>query len=291
MTRGYTRPVTPERAVSTILASLIFTACSAPPADVPVVAIPASVVPKVDVPSTADVPAIVPPVDATLALLRAAPTEWTNLRERLPKACFHIGYHTADNFTGAPLPGYGAPGAWLRDEPAKALAEVESDAEKQGLVVIIYDSYRPYRATRAMVAWATRTGQVHLLDDGYIARQSRHNFGTTVDLGLARPDTCEPVEMGTPWDTLDERAHTKNATGDALKNRLQLKSWMSAHGFTPYFKEWWHFEFPLPAAKLSDVPYACFEADEGQWKPPKGWAEPGYVAASTVDVSPCTATP
>src|ERR1700722_8563553 len=36
----------------------------------------------------------------------------------------HIGYATAENFTGAPLPGYAAAGAWLLAPAAEALAKV-----------------------------------------------------------------------------------------------------------------------------------------------------------------------
>ena len=78
-------------------------------------------------------------------------------------------------FHRRPLPGYGVPGAWLREQPATALAEVQKLFNEQGLGLLVYDAYRPLRGTLGMVAWAHRTDQVHLLDTGYIARRSGHN--------------------------------------------------------------------------------------------------------------------
>lgn len=227
-----------------------------------------------------------PPAPDPLAASRTPPAGFVDVRERLSDACFQVGYHTADNFTGAPLPGYGAPGAWLLEEPAAALRRVQDDVKARGFTLIVYDAYRPLRGTLAMVAWATRTDRVHLLDDGYIARRSRHNHGTTIDLGLADPATCAPVDTGVPWDTLDERAHTRNATGAALDHRLILAAAMKQHGFRPYSKEWWHFEYPLEGTRGRDVPYGCFEPDEGAWQAPDGWDRPGW-AAPPVTPGPC----
>jgi D-alanyl-D-alanine dipeptidase len=173
----------------------------------------------------------------------------------LPELCFDIRYATADNFTGAPLPGYEAPGAWLRERPAAALARAHAGLAERGLTLLIYDAYRPARASRAMVAWAERVGRRDLVDDGYIARRSGHNRGDTVDLGLARAGTCEPLDMGTPWDHLGPASNYARATGDALKNRRLLRDALRAAGFTPYDKEWWHFTRRDAGAVPLDIPY------------------------------------
>jgi D-alanyl-D-alanine dipeptidase len=138
-----------------------------------------------------------------------------------------------------------------------------------------------------MVAWAERTGQVHLLDDGYIARRSGHNHGHTVDLGLAEPQTCAPADLGTAWDTLDPASHTMQATGAPLERRLLLKSAMQAAGFQSYWKEWWHFGFPLEGTRARDVPYSCFEAPEGEWAPPLGWEQPGWAPPASWGEAAC----
>src|SRR5688572_8431139 len=91
-------------------------------------------------------------------------------------------YAGPDNFTGAPLPGYEAPRALLRREAAAALARVQARLQTGGLGLLVFDGYRPVRATLAMVKWAEQSRRRHLLDDGYIARRSRHNQGVAIDL-------------------------------------------------------------------------------------------------------------
>ena len=86
-------------------------------------------------------------------------------------------YTASDNFTGASLPGYEANVALLRREAAEALVRVQKRLATGDLGLKIWDGYRPRRATLAMVDWCVRTGNTALLDDGYIARRSRHNLG------------------------------------------------------------------------------------------------------------------
>jgi D-alanyl-D-alanine dipeptidase len=165
-------------------------------------------------------------------------------------------YATTNNFTGAVLPGYAAgPGkALLRREAAAALARVQARLRLRGLGLQVWDGYRPVRATLAMVDWAERTGQRRLLDDGYIARRSRHNQGVAVDLTLVDLASGRPLDMGTPFDTFAEAAHTANATGDAARNRQTLVDAMSAEGFTNYDQEWWHFSYQVEGPVPFDLP-------------------------------------
>lgn len=224
------------------------------PAPEPVVSIPADEDPP---------PPGQPPVPGDSP--RAPPGGFVDLRVTLPTACFTAGYAAADNFTGAPLPGYAAPGAWMLADAAAALGRVQDSLATADLVLLIFDAYRPRRASEAMVAWAERTGQRALVEDGYIARRSGHNHGHTIDLGLARRGQCGPtgwLDMGTPWDTLDERSHTANATGPARENRTTLLRAMRAAGFRDYALEWWHFGYPLTGTRARDVPYGAHEPDE-----------------------------
>lgn len=147
----------------------------------------------------------------------------------------------------------------MRTEVAEALARVQSSLEPEGLGLLIYDAYRPIRASRAMVEWTRETHQEHLLAKGYIASKSGHNHGNTIDLTLIDLQTGEPLDMGTPYDLFDEASHTGNATGAALENRLRLKAAMQAQGFSPYSKEWWHFSYKLEETSAKDIPYGCEE--------------------------------
>ena len=165
-------------------------------------------------------------------------------------------YATANNFTGAPLPGYEANRAFLRREAAAALARVQARLRERDLGLLVYDAYRPFRATTAMVEWAERTGQTHLLDDGYIARRSRHNMGVAVDLTLVFLPTGAVLEMGTPYDTFSEAAHTANAEGEIRRNRQTLVEAMAAEGFENYNMEWWHFSYTVENPVPFDLPVA-----------------------------------
>jgi D-alanyl-D-alanine dipeptidase len=157
-----------------------------------------------------------------------------------------LRYATADNFTGAPIPGYQCNHAYLRREAATALARVEQRAEREDLSLYVFDAYRPVRATLAMVDWTQRVGRTDLLRDGYIASRSRHNLGLAIDLTLADARSGTPLEMGTPFDTFSPAAHTANAEGLALTNRHRLERLMNAEGFTNYDQEWWHYTYSLP---------------------------------------------
>jgi D-alanyl-D-alanine dipeptidase len=155
-------------------------------------------------------------------------------------------YATANNFTGARLTGYEANRAYLRREAAAALARVAAAARSEGYLLHVYDAYRPVRATLAMVDWTERTGQQHLLRDGYIASRSRHNLGLAIDLTLAGAATGLVLDMGTPFDTFSSDAHTANASGRALDNRRALRRLMEREGFANYPQEWWHYSYAVP---------------------------------------------
>ncbi len=165
-----------------------------------------------------------------------------------------VGYATTHNFTGAPLPGYGRPIALLRREAAVAIGLVQASLERRGLGLKVFDGYRPVRATLAMVAWCERVGRTDLLDNGYIARRSRHNQGVAVDLTLVDLASGHELDMGTPWDTFDKAAHTANASGQAARRRALLVDAMAEQGFVNYENEWWHFSFEVADPVPFDLP-------------------------------------
>ena len=196
----------------------------------------------------------------TLALLLLAlpaaareqlPAGFVYLREVAPSIAQDIRYATPNNFTAAPLPGYGAPECVLRREAAEALARVQADLERQHLSLKTYDCYRPERAVRAMWRWAhdgardgsksfyPNTDKRELFTLGYIAARSKHSTGTAVDLTLVplgappptrnadapnnvsctapaaqrAPDTSldNSLDMGTGFDCLDVKSYTRSA--------------------------------------------------------------------------------
>ena len=168
-----------------------------------------------------------------------------------------VRYATTNNFTGAVLPGYERPRALLVPPAAEALGRVQQRLRAQGLGLKVFDAYRPVRATLGMVDWAERSGNEWVLDQGYVARRSGHNRGATIDLTLVRLADGRELDMGTPYDTFSEAAHTANATGTVAAHRRILVDAMAAEGFVNYDKEWWHFSLPGERPEL-DVPLRCF---------------------------------
>jgi D-alanyl-D-alanine dipeptidase len=155
------------------------------------------------------------------------------------------------------LPGYERPIALLRPEAAEALGRVQARLRPRGLGLKVFDGYRPVRATLGMVAWAERTGNQWVLEQGYVARYSGHNRGATVDLTVVHLRGGRELDMGTPYDTFSDAAHTANATGQVAANRQILLDAMRAEGFSNYEKEWWHFSLPGQREPL-DAPLRCF---------------------------------
>jgi zinc D-Ala-D-Ala dipeptidase len=180
-----------------------------------------------------------------------------DVRTYVPGIRLDIRYATANNFTGARLPGYCKPLALIKRPAAKALGRVQRRLERAGLGLLVYDAYRPARATRAMVRWAETTGHRWVVDQGYVARRSNHNRGAAIDLTLVRRATGKPLSMGTAFDAFTTRSHTANAKGTALRNRVTLKRAMEAEGFRNYGNEWWHYDFQGVAGGPLDIPLGC----------------------------------
>jgi D-alanyl-D-alanine dipeptidase len=168
-----------------------------------------------------------------------------------------LRYATDNNFTGRRLPGYCKPIAVMRRKPALALGRAQRRLRRSGLGLVVYDAYRPARATRAMVRWAQRSGNEWVLAQGYVARRSNHNRGAAIDLTLINLKTGRPLDMGTKYDAFTTRSHTANAQGRVLRNRLRLKREMERQGFANYRREWWHYDFPAAQGRARDVSLGC----------------------------------
>lgn len=211
-----------------------------------------------------------------------APAEFVSLSDVDPTILTDIRYATPHNFTGDPVDGYQAPMCILARPAAEALARAQQGFLERGYSLKVYDCYRPQRAVDDFVAWAKdladqrmkaefypRVDKTRLFADGYIAEQSGHSRGSTVDLTLvALPavetppyvpgqplvDCAAPaperfadntIDMGTGYDCFDTLAHTLDPRiqDEQLKNRLLLKDGLEDQGFENYEYEWWHFTY------------------------------------------------
>jgi zinc D-Ala-D-Ala dipeptidase len=172
-----------------------------------------------------------------------------------PGIALDITYAGSDNITGRRLPGYCEAWALMLEPAARDLGRVQRYLRRKGRGLLILDAYRPARATRALVRWAERTGRGHLVGT-YIARRSRHNLGSAVDLTLVRASDGKRLKMGR-YDALGPGAHTLDATGAVLRNRLALKAAMERFGFANYWREWWHYEHRLTGTTYLDLSLGC----------------------------------
>jgi zinc D-Ala-D-Ala dipeptidase len=190
----------------------------------------------------------------------------------IPYVRMDIRFHSDRNATGAPIPGYGAPGAWLNEDAATALAEVAEVLADENVGLLIYEGFRPYRATLARVAWARRASRPDLITTGRIARRSAHNRGDTVALTLVHLDSGVPFDMGTDYDELIPRSTAKNAVWPILDNRMMLRAYMRLYGFQGSKHSWWEYTYDKgEPSNPNDIPYGCFEPLDGEWRPPRDW--------------------
>jgi D-alanyl-D-alanine dipeptidase len=174
----------------------------------------------------------------------------------VPGLIVEARYFGTHNFVGRRIDGYEQPLCLLTGPAAAALAQVARDLETRGLVLKAFDCYRPVRAVRHFVRWARNLADAQhkaefypevdkrdLFRLGYIAAQSGHSRGSTIDLTLARRDDGRELDMGTPFDFFSPRSWPtdRRVNSTAQTNRALLAQAMRRRGFMAYNKEWWHF--------------------------------------------------
>ena len=183
------------------------------------------------------------------------PADFVDAATVVPGLIVEMRYAGSHNFTGRPVDGYQAPHCLLTREAAAALTEVARDIAPRGLVIKVFDCYRPVRAVANFARWARdlndqkmkaefypNVDKRTLFSSGYISSRSGHSRGSTMDLTLARDDGKE-LDMGTPFDFFSPKSWPADPgiSAEAHANRMLLANAMSRRGFRPYDKEWWHF--------------------------------------------------
>ena len=183
-------------------------------------------------------------------------SDFVLLADYVPGIIQEIRYYSTYNFIGDRIDGYEEPCALLTREAARALKMVANEANVLGYRLKIFDTYRPARAVRHFVLWGIEDLDLRmkpyfypdlekqeLFVKGYIASQSSHSRGSTVDLTLFDMRTGKEVDMGSPFDMFSEVSHPdyKGITDEQYENRMMLRSLMEKSGFAPIDCEWWHF--------------------------------------------------
>lgn len=193
---------------------------------------------------------------------------FVNITDVVPDALLEIRYFSTYNFIGSRIDGYLQPTALLTRQAADSLRKVSDDLKAQGYLIKIYDAYRPQCAVDHFVRWGKdvkdttmrsyfypQVDKKDLFALGYIATQSSHTRGSTVDLTLFDIRTGKEVDMGGTFDWFGDESHpdcggdpetgiyhtNDTLTKQQFHNRMLLRNVMLRHGFKPFDSEWWHF--------------------------------------------------
>ena len=178
------------------------------------------------------------------------------LSDYVPGIIQEIRYYSTFNFVGDRIDGYEAPCALMTREAARAVKEISNRANVMGYRLKVFDAYRPACAVRHFVLWGIEDldqrmkpffypelEKQDLFKEGYIASQSSHSRGSTIDLTLLDMKTGTELDMGSPFDYFSEASHPdyKGITKEQYNNRMILRDLMLQNGFLPIDCEWWHF--------------------------------------------------
>jgi D-alanyl-D-alanine dipeptidase len=178
------------------------------------------------------------------------------LADFVPQIVQEIRYYSTYNFIGDRIDGYEEPCALLTKEAARALKSVAAEVMVQGYRLKVFDAYRPACAVKHFVLWGIEDQDIRmkpffypdlekqeLFIKGYIAKQSSHSRGSTVDLTLLDMKSGKELDMGSPFDFFGPVSHPdyKGITDEQYENRMILQNVMTRNGFKTIDCEWWHF--------------------------------------------------
>ena len=190
-------------------------------------------------------------------------SDFVLLSEYVPSIVQEIRYYSTYNFIGDRIDGYEEPIALCTIDCARALKGVAAELLVQGYRLKVFDAYRPTTAVKHFILWGIEDTDQRMKEFfypdidktdtfklGYIASQSSHSRGSTVDLTLLDMATGYEVDMGSPFDLFGEISHPSytDITDEQYRMRKLLAHAMDRGGFDPIDNEWWHFT-------LRDEPY------------------------------------
>ncbi|MBK5244676.1 MAG: M15 family metallopeptidase [Eubacteriaceae bacterium] len=196
-------------------------------------------------------------------IMIARPEDFVDISLEIPGIVTDVKYFTGENFVGEKIDGYNAPIILLTRKAATALGRVQKQLMENGYGLKIYDGYRPKRAVEHFIRWinADEDGKTNdlyypgmtrqeVFQGGFIAKDSSHTRGSTVDLTVIDLETAKEVDMGGVFDFFSEISYSDydHLSIEQSKNRVQLRYLMRSEGYEPMQQEWWHFT-------LADEPY------------------------------------
>ena len=159
-----------------------------------------------------------------------------HVQDYIPDIAVDLIYATPNNFTHQVI--YDFTEVSLRFGTVKKLMKVQSELKKHGMRLKIWDGYRPISAQFKF--WEI------MPDDRFVANPNKgfsaHSRGSAVDVTLVYEDGTD-AEMPSEFDDFSEASNRdySKCSVQAARNAQLLENAMKAHGFEPYFDEWWHF--------------------------------------------------
>lgn len=151
-----------------------------------------------------------------------------------------VRYATSNNFVGRAV--YPEARVFLQRPAAEAIVRIHKLLKKEGLGLIVYDGYRPWRITKLFWDVVREDQRIYVADP---AKGSKHNRGCAVDLSIYDRKTKKVIPMPSGYDEFTERASPDYTGGTDIErsNRDKLRRLMEAEGFTVNPNEWWHFDY------------------------------------------------
>jgi len=151
----------------------------------------------------------------------------------IPGVILDLRYATDNNFMHKKLYPGNIKTTYLRKPAFLALDSVARELSKRGLVLVIFDAYRPYSITVAL--WNTVKDERYAANPG---KGSGHNRGISVDLTLADSKTHQLLPMPTSYDNFSDSAYQDFNKLDAkrIANRKLLRSTMEKYGSFRFFR-------------------------------------------------------
>jgi len=173
------------------------------------------------------------------------------IKKAIPGIVLDIRYATRNNFMKQVM--YKQARAFARKPVVEQLKKIQSELNRKGYGLKIFDAYRPYAVTVAFYKKAS--------DKAFVAnpkKGSKHNRGCAVDLTIVNLKTGKDILMPTPYDSFAAEASPtfKDLPQAVIKNRDYLISVMHRHGFRVIDNEWWHYDFiSWKNYALMDIPF------------------------------------
>jgi zinc D-Ala-D-Ala dipeptidase len=182
-----------------------------------------------------------------------------------------LKYYSDDNFIGRKIDGYESNTALLMKNVAIKLCHVQQQLKKSNQSLIIFDAYRPQKASEMFYHWSLdpsdqknklkyypKIDKKELYNLGFIARRSSHSRGIAVDINILDYKSDSLMDMGGGFDLFDEISNTDYnlITHKQIENRMYLKNIMENFGFENLPTEWWHYSL---SSTDSEVVYYDFD--------------------------------